>query len=107
MKWLWRYPGGPVRSIFPTSMSLRARLLAAAVLVQAAVLGLLVAAGAGVVALAVAALVLSVACMAALAYWLTRSFSRLTAASERLAAGDLAARLPVEGGDEAAKLTRA
>jgi PAS domain S-box-containing protein len=38
---------------------------------------------------------------------LTRSFTRLTAASEKLAGGDLAARLPVEGGDEAAKLTHA
>ncbi len=54
-----------------------------------------------------AALILSLASMIALSYWLTRSLTQLTSASQSLAAGDLTVRLPVEGGDEVAKLTHA
>lgn len=53
------------------------------------------------------ALILSVASMVALSYWLTRSLAQLTTASESLAAGDLNVRLPVQGGDEVGKLTYA
>ena len=41
------------------------------------------------------------------AYWLTRSLTRLTKASESLAGGDLNVRLPAGGGDEVGKLTHA
>ncbi len=53
------------------------------------------------------ALILSLVSMIALSYWLTRSLSELTRASESLTAGDLDVRLPVEGGDEVGRLTRA
>lgn len=53
------------------------------------------------------ALILSLASMIALAYWLTRNLTQLTKASEGLAAGDLNLRLPLEGGDEVGKLTHA
>ncbi|MBM3357281.1 MAG: EAL domain-containing protein [Betaproteobacteria bacterium] len=53
------------------------------------------------------ALLLSIVSMTALAYWLTRSLTRLTKASESLAGGDLHVRLPVGGGDEVGKLTHA
>ena len=52
-------------------------------------------------------LVLSMVSMVALSFWLTRNLAQLTRASERLAAGDLAVRLPVEGRDEVGKLTHA
>jgi diguanylate cyclase (GGDEF)-like protein/PAS domain S-box-containing protein len=52
------------------------------------------------------ALLLSLASMIALSYWLTRNLTRLTDAAESLAGGNLDVRLPVEGGDEVAKLTR-
>ena len=55
----------------------------------------------------IAALVLSLVSTMALAYWLTRNLTELTAASQSLAAGDLNVRLPGEGGDEVGKLTRA
>jgi len=53
------------------------------------------------------AMILSVISMLGLSYWLTRSLIRITGASERLAAGDLNARLPVEGGNELGRLTHA
>jgi diguanylate cyclase (GGDEF)-like protein/PAS domain S-box-containing protein len=53
------------------------------------------------------ALILSLALMIALSYWLTRNLTQLTKASESLAGGDLNVRLPVEGGDEVGKLTHA
>ncbi|HKA45085.1 MAG TPA: EAL domain-containing protein [Burkholderiales bacterium] len=55
----------------------------------------------------VTALILLLASMIALSYWLTRNLTRLTAASESLAAGDLNVRLKVEGEDEVGKLTHA
>src|SRR5687767_2454418 len=54
-----------------------------------------------------AAWLLSIASMVALSYWMTRSLAELTRASERLAAGDLNVRLPVEGRDEVGRLTHA
>ena len=54
-----------------------------------------------------AALLLSFASMFALSYWLTRSLTQLTGASQSLAAGDLNVRLPVESRDEVGHLTRA
>ncbi|MBI3041279.1 MAG: EAL domain-containing protein [Betaproteobacteria bacterium] len=53
------------------------------------------------------ALILSIVSTFALSYWLTRNLAQLTRASERLAAGDLGVRLPVEGGDEVGRLTHA
>jgi diguanylate cyclase (GGDEF)-like protein/PAS domain S-box-containing protein len=53
------------------------------------------------------ALFLSVVSMVALSFWLTRNLAQLTKASERLAAGELTVRLPVEGRDEVGKLTHA
>jgi diguanylate cyclase (GGDEF)-like protein/PAS domain S-box-containing protein len=53
------------------------------------------------------ALLVSLISMIAIAFWLTRSLTRLTRASEGLAAGDLNLRLPVEGGDEVGRLTHA
>jgi diguanylate cyclase (GGDEF)-like protein/PAS domain S-box-containing protein len=53
------------------------------------------------------ALLLSVILMTALAYWLTRNLTELTRASERLAAGDLGTRLPVDSPDEVGRLTHA
>ncbi len=55
----------------------------------------------------VVALLVSLVSMIAIAFWLTRSVTRLTRASESLAAGDLTQRLPVEGGDEVGRLTQA
>ena len=55
----------------------------------------------------VIALILSTGLMIALAYWLTRNLTKLSAASAQLAAGDLDVRLPVRGGDEVAQLTHA
>lgn len=52
-------------------------------------------------------LVLSIVCMVALSYWLTRSLRQLTAAAAQLAAGDLNVRLPVGGRDEVGQLTHA
>ena len=52
------------------------------------------------------ALLLSLASMIALSYWLTRSLTRLTDAAETFAGGNLDVRVPVAGGDEVAKLTR-
>jgi len=59
------------------------------------------------VLIGLAVLALSLFAMYALSYWLTRSLTQLTAASQRLAAGDLAVRLPVEGSDEVGQLTHA
>jgi len=53
------------------------------------------------------ALALSILSMIVLSYWLTRNLAELTRASERLAAGDLGVRLPVESRDEVGKLTHA
>ncbi|MDH5535770.1 MAG: EAL domain-containing protein, partial [Betaproteobacteria bacterium] len=53
------------------------------------------------------ALILSFATLVAISFWLTRNLTRLTSASERLAAGDLNVRLPVESGDEVGRLTHA
>jgi len=58
-------------------------------------------------AIGVIALILSTGLMVALAYWLTRNLTKLSAASAQLAAGDLGVRLPVRGGDEVAQLTHA
>ncbi len=58
-------------------------------------------------AIGVISLILSAVLMVALAYWLTRNLTKLSAASARLAAGDLNVRLPVRGGDEVAQLTHA
>ena len=58
-------------------------------------------------AIGLVALLLSVALMIAVAYWLTRSLIRLSNASAQLAAGDLNVRLPVRGSDEVAQLTEA
>jgi len=58
-------------------------------------------------AIGVIALILSTGLMVALAYWLTRNLTKLSAASAQLAAGDLNVRLPVRGGDEVAQLTHA
>lgn len=55
----------------------------------------------------IVALLISLVSMTAIAFWLTRNLSRLTRASESLAAGDLKVRLPVEGGDEVGRLTHA
>jgi diguanylate cyclase (GGDEF)-like protein/PAS domain S-box-containing protein len=52
-------------------------------------------------------LVLSLAVMVALSYWLTGSLRKLGAASAQLAAGDLSVRLPAGGSDEVGQLTRA
>lgn len=52
------------------------------------------------------ALLVSLVLMIAIAFWLTRSLTRLTRASEALAAGDLNLRLPVESGDEVGRLTQ-
>ena len=53
------------------------------------------------------ALILSFATLVAISFWLTRNLTRLTSASERLTAGDLNVRLPVESGDEVGRLTHA
>ncbi len=53
------------------------------------------------------ALILSLATLLAISFWLTRNLTRLTSASERLAAGDLNVRLPVESSDEVGRLTHA
>jgi len=53
------------------------------------------------------ALILSFATTLAISFWLTRNLTRLTSASEQLAAGDLNVRLPVESGDEVGRLTHA
>ena len=53
------------------------------------------------------ALVVSIGLMVALAYWLTRHLMALSAASARLASGDLNVRVPVHGRDEIAQLTSA
>ncbi len=53
------------------------------------------------------ALLVSLISMTAIAFWLTRSLTRLTRASESLAAGDLNLRLPVGSGDEVGRLTHA
>jgi diguanylate cyclase (GGDEF)-like protein/PAS domain S-box-containing protein len=58
-------------------------------------------------AIGVILLILSTGLMVGLAYWLTRNLTKLSAASAQLAAGDLAVRLPVRGGDEVAQLTHA
>ncbi len=55
----------------------------------------------------IVALLISLASMTAIAYWLTRNLSRLTRASESFAAGDLNLRLPVESVDEVGRLTHA
>ena len=52
-------------------------------------------------------LVLSAVTMVAVSFWITRNLRELTAASARLAAGDLNVRLPVVGEDEVGQLTRA
>src|SRR6185295_5629498 len=57
---------------FLSSWPVRSRLLVAAALVQAAMLAVLIAAGASPLLIAVAAIVLSLVCMAALSRWLTR-----------------------------------
>jgi diguanylate cyclase (GGDEF)-like protein/PAS domain S-box-containing protein len=94
------------------SLSLRTRLLLAGVAIQVVMVALLIANGASVLdahlfAVAGIALGVSIILMVALAYWLTRRLTQLTAASERLAAGDLDVRLPVKGRDEIARLTQA
>jgi diguanylate cyclase (GGDEF)-like protein/PAS domain S-box-containing protein len=53
------------------------------------------------------ALMVSTGLTIALVFWLTRHLTELTAASVRLAAGDLSVRVPVRGRDELAQLTRA
>jgi diguanylate cyclase (GGDEF)-like protein/PAS domain S-box-containing protein len=53
------------------------------------------------------ALMLSTGLTTVLVYWLTRHLTELTAASVRLADGDLSVRVPVRGRDEVAQLTRA
>src|SRR6185436_15398561 len=58
-------------------------------------------------AIGVLALLASTALMFALAYFLTRNLSKLSAASAQLAAGDLNVRVPVRGGDDIAQLTHA
>jgi PAS domain S-box-containing protein len=58
-------------------------------------------------AVGVLLLLLSAGVMIAVAYWLTRHLTKLTAASAQLATGDLSVRLPVRGGDEVAQLTHA
>jgi len=55
----------------------------------------------------VVALLVSLVSMIAIAFWLTRSLTRLTRASESLAAGDLNLQLPVGSGDEVGRLTHA
>jgi diguanylate cyclase (GGDEF)-like protein/PAS domain S-box-containing protein len=52
-------------------------------------------------------LILSAVTMVALSFWLTRNLRQLTAASARLAAGDLNVRLPEGGRDEVGQLTGA
>ena len=91
----------------PFSLSLRTRLLLANVLVQTAMFALLIELLRDHLLLVAGALVLSIASTVVLSYWLTRNLAQLTTASERLAAGDLSVRLPVEGGDEVGKLTHA
>ena len=58
-------------------------------------------------AIGVLALLVSTGLMVAVSYWFTRNLMKLTAASARLAAGDLNVRLPVRGSDEVAQLTSA
>lgn len=58
-------------------------------------------------AIGLGALGLSICLMVALAYWVTRHLTALSAASARLAGGDLNVRLPVRGRDEVAQLTTA
>jgi diguanylate cyclase (GGDEF)-like protein/PAS domain S-box-containing protein len=58
-------------------------------------------------AIGLGALALSICLMVALAYWVTRHLTALSAASGRLARGDLDVRLPVRGRDEVAQLTTA
>jgi diguanylate cyclase (GGDEF)-like protein/PAS domain S-box-containing protein len=90
------------------ALSLRTRLLLGSLLVQSAVLVLLIVSGVHVsLFIGIAALLLALVSMVALSYWLTRSLTELTAASQSLAAGDLNVRLPGEGADEVGKLTRA
>jgi diguanylate cyclase (GGDEF)-like protein/PAS domain S-box-containing protein len=88
------------------------RLLLAGVAIQVVMLALLIADGVSAIdahlfAIAGIALGVSIVLMVALSYWLTRSLTQLTVASERLAAGDLGVRLPVKGGHEIARLTQA
>jgi diguanylate cyclase (GGDEF)-like protein/PAS domain S-box-containing protein len=59
------------------------------------------------VAIGVIALIFSIISMIGLSFWLTRSLTELTAASARLAGGDLGVRLPEAGSDEVGKLTGA
>ena len=91
----------------PFSLSLRARLLLASVLVQAAILALLIELLRDPLLIVGGALLLSLASMFVVSYWLTRNLAQLTTAAESLAAGDLNVRLPVEAGDEVGKLTHA
>jgi diguanylate cyclase (GGDEF)-like protein/PAS domain S-box-containing protein len=91
----------------PFSLSLRTRILLASVLVQTAVFALLIELLRDHILIVAGALILSVVSMVGFSYWLTRSLAQLTSASESLASGDLNVRLPVEGGDEVGKLTRA
>jgi len=58
-------------------------------------------------AIGLIALVLSTGLTIALVFWLTRHLSELSAASKKLASGDLTVRVPVRGGDEVAQLTNA
>src|SRR5688500_3460623 len=91
----------------PLYLSLRTRILLASVLVQTAMFALLAELLHEHLLIVGAAWLLSIASMVALSYWMTRSLAELTRASERLAAGDLNVRLPVEGRDEVGRLTHA
>src|SRR5688572_10081196 len=91
----------------PLYLSLRTRILLASDLVQTAMFALLAELLHEHLLIVGAAWLLSIASMVALSYWMTRSLAELTRASERLAAGDLNVRLPVEGRDEVGRLTHA
>lgn len=58
------------------------------------------------VTIALAVMVLSLLLLALLGYWLTRPLALLTQASQQVAAGHFDIRLPVQGQDEVASLTR-
>jgi len=94
------------------SLSLRMRLLLASVAVQVIMLALLILEGVSaldvhLIGITTVALAISIGLMVAVSYWLTRSLTRIVAASERLAQGDLDVRLPVDGSHEVGRLAHA
>jgi len=101
--------------LLPHFSSLRVKLFLAAIAVQALVLVVVAATAIDFIAreemmrdaLIAGGLVFaaSVLLIALVGLWLTRNLKELTSASERVAQGDFAVRLPVRSGDEIGKLT--